>query len=244
LSISAKLRITSDKVIVEIPDKNLYLEKPNVIFFDSQPNLPLGIGEYREKIEKDILEREKSIPENLRFGTSFQYDDEAAGFFDSMVIEYYLALLYYSKQPFPISIGTVDFDFQIETYSRWSEKRRLKFEYDLQSQLHARLIKINGAEKETPIWKRRTEKFIRFFLITVIPLGLFYFLAQKSSSIIELLGAGLVVGLSFFIGIAVWVFITKQILPTSYSQFVFENFRSGSLAQKLAKFVLSFQRQE
>jgi hypothetical protein len=91
LSITAKLRITSDKVIIEIPDKDIYLEKPNVIFYDSQLNQPLGIGEYRESIEKDILEREKSIPKNLCFGTSFQYDDEAAGFLDHMVIEYYLA---------------------------------------------------------------------------------------------------------------------------------------------------------
>jgi hypothetical protein len=243
LSISAKLRITSDKVIIEIPDKNLYLEKPNVIFYDSQPNLPLGIGEYREKIEKDILEREKSIPENLRFGTSFQYDDEAAGYFDSTVIEYYLALMYYSKQPFPIQIGTVDFDFQIETYSRWSEKRRLKFEYDLQSQLHARLIKINGTEKGISIWRRRAERLIWLLLITLIPLGIFFFLAEKSSSITELLGVGLIVGVSFFICVAIWVFIARRILPASYSQFIFENLRSGSLAQKIAKLILSLERQ-
>ncbi|MCG2786173.1 MAG: hypothetical protein L6461_13830 [Anaerolineae bacterium] len=244
MSITAKLRITSDKVIVEIPDKNLYLEKPNVTFYDSQSDFLLGVGEYREKIEKDTLEREKSIPENLRFGVSFQYDDEAAGFFDPMVIEYYLALLYYSKQPFPIPIRTVDFDFQIETYSRWSEKRRLKFEYDLQSHLHARLIKINGTEKETPIWKRRTEKVVRFLFVTVIPLGVLYFLVEKSNSIAGLLGAFLVAGLSFFINIAIWIFMTRQILPTSYSQFIFESLRPGSLAQKITKFMLSFQRQE
>jgi hypothetical protein len=244
VSITAKLLITSDKVIVEIPDKNLYLEKPNVTFYDSQSNCLLGVGEFREKTENDILEREKSIPENLHFGKSFQYDDEAAGFFDPTVIQYYLALMYYSKQLFPITIGTVDFDCQIENYDKWSEKRQIKFEYDLQAQLHARLIKINGTEKETSIWKRRAEKIVRFLFITVIPLGVFYFLVAKSNSITGLLGAFLVAGLSFFINIMTWMFITRQILPTSYSQFVFKSLHPGSLAQKITQYILSLQRQE
>jgi hypothetical protein len=244
LSINARLRITTDKVIIEIPDKDLYLERPNVTFYDAQSNFLLGVGESREEIEKRVLEREKSVPDNLRFGTSFQHDDEAAGFFDQMVIEYYLELMYYSKQPFPMSIGTVDFDFQIENYNRWPEKRRLKFEYDLQAQLRARHIKINGTEKETSIWKRRAERILWFLLITVIPVGIFFFLTEKSNSIIALLGVFLVVGLSLFFNIAIWIYVTRQILPTSYSQFVFEDLRPGSLAQKIAKFVISFQRQE
>lgn len=245
MSITAKFQINSDKVIIEIPHKNLYLEKPNTIIYDSQTNCPVNVGNYCDEIEKDVVERENNIPENLCFAASFQYDDETAGCFDIQVIQHYLQLIYYANQPLPIAIETVDFDFQIENYKLWSEKRQLKFEYDLQTELRARHIRINNVDKGTSIWKRRAEKTLRLLLLNAIPLGVLFYFYPKLIAEFDLLNFLILllgVGLLFVVNIAIWVFLTEQLLPASYNQFIFESLHSGTFTQKIVNFILSSQR--
>ncbi len=126
MNILVKFQVTSDKIIIEIPDKNLYLEKPNIVFYDSQTKSILGVG------GKDTIYHEKGFPKQFNFGASFQFDDEISGFFDSAVVEYYLGVFYYSKQTFidnflAETTGVIDYEFQIASYDKWSEQRRLKF---------------------------------------------------------------------------------------------------------------------
>ncbi len=256
LSITAKFQITQDRVIIEIPEKNTMLDKPNVVFFDSQNNRILGIGTSEETVRNDFLKQGKEFPNNSKFGISFQHGDEISGFFDSAIVKYYLAVMYYEKQTFIAYVlttimETVDYDFQIASYEKWSEQRRLKFEYDLQSQLQTRCLKINGINLEIPIWKRRIEKSSRFLLTRAIyiPVALFYFvvtnpnsvfyLLAEKSSILALIFVLLFLGALYILSIATWVFIAMKILPNKYFDFIFENLSSKSLEQKTAKTILA-----
>lgn len=98
MNIKVKFRINRDRVLVENPEKNLSTNKPNVICFDSQTNGILDIGESEGTIRSNVLKQEQEFHNHLVIGKSFQHDDEKSGFFDLMVIEYYLADLYYSKR--------------------------------------------------------------------------------------------------------------------------------------------------
>ncbi len=63
MSITAKFRVNKDRVSVEIPEKNLLLDKPNVIFFDSQNNGILGIGVPEETIRNDFVKQGQRDPQ-------------------------------------------------------------------------------------------------------------------------------------------------------------------------------------
>ena len=63
-------------------------DKPNVISFDSQAKQILGIGVPEETIRNDFLKQGKEFSDNLKFGVSFQFDDEDSAFFDLLVTEY------------------------------------------------------------------------------------------------------------------------------------------------------------
>lgn len=265
MSITARFQINQDRVLIEIPEKNISENKPNVVFFDSQAKQILRIGVSEEVVRDDFHKQGKDFSDNFRFGISFQLDDEISGFFDSAVVEYYLAVMYYEKQTFLTYLSTkimetVDYDFQIVGYEKWSEQRRLKFEYELQSKSSARQLKINDINYEVPIWKRRIEKLTQFILTGIyFPAAILYFLSfflfGQQNPITDFIfekypefGIAIVItlflGTSVIVGPVVWFFIARKILPKTYSSFVFEDLPSKSLVQKIAKTILSFQTHE
>jgi hypothetical protein len=258
LSVTAKFRVNKDRVSIEIPEKNISQDKPNVVFFDAHAKQILGIGVPEEITRNDFLKQGKEISNNLKFGVSFQCDDEDSGAFDSAIVEYYLAVMYYEKQTFInyLFIGlfdAVDYDIQVADYEKWNEQRRLNFEYELQSQLHGRYLKINGINREIPIWKRNFEKTTRFlltkpyvsilffFLLIENSNSVFYFLAEKLPHVVFLVLFILTPWLLYIIGVLVWIFATRKALPKTYNNFIFQNLPLKSFEQKIVKFVFALE---
>lgn len=244
MSITAKFRVNKDRVSLEIPEKNLLVDKSNVIFFDSQKNEILGIGVPEEIIRSDILKREaKEVSSHLIFGKSFQHDDEKSGFFDLAVIQYDLADLYFAKQILPIPIESVDFDFQIDEYEKWDEQRKLWFEFSLQAQQKGRSLKINGVSRDAPIAKRKIEKILRLFLLIFFPLGILYYGFTKSNSMLGLLFAFIGFFASILVDVIIWALTSKFLLPKTYLAFILPALPFHSWTQKIAERILDIHWQ-
>ena len=240
MSITAKFRINRHRVLIEIPEKNVSQDKPNVIFFNGQEKQILGIGVPEETIRSDFLKQGKEFSDNLKFGISFQSDDEDSAFFDLLVIEYYMAHLYFSKTIIPVGLDSINYDFQIEDYDKWNEQRKSSFEYTLQARLKALTVKINGISREIPIQKRRTEKIARAVKDLLVPgsfLVALYLWFEKSNSVFDviLILIGLVV--TIFIGYIIWAFTANILIPDSYLSFVAPEALS-SRENKLVKYLL------
>jgi len=242
LNITAKFRINEDRVTVEIPEKNLLLNKPNVVFFDSQNNGILGIGESEEAIRSDFHKREKEFPNHLAFGKSFRYDDEKSGLFDLIVIEYYLADLYYSKQKLPVSLESVDFDFYIQNYEKWTEQRKFRFEYSLLADHKGRHLTINGISKDVPIEKRRIEKSLRLFLTALLPLLLLFGGLEMSRSITGFIFAFIISYMSIVAGVIIWATISKRLLPKPYLAFIIPKLPYQSWTRRIGEYILDIHQ--
>lgn len=244
MNITAKFRINNDRVSVEIPEKNLSTNKPNVVFFDSQNNGIVDIGESEETIRNNVLQYEKEIPTHLIIGKSFQYDDETSGFFDLMVVEFYLWSLYYGKKKSPIALEAIDFDFHIPDYEKWPEQRKLRFEYSLMADYKARHLVINNVSKEVPVEKRRAEKTLRLFFTVLLPLVMFYGGVAFTESVRDFIFVFLISFVSIVAGIIVWALISKTLLPKPYLAFILPKLPYASWIQKLGKYFLDIQPQK
>lgn len=253
MSITVRFRITNDRVNIEFPEKNIFANNPNVVFYDSQSKGILGIGESEETIRSAVLKVEKEFPPHVRFGKSFQYDDEESGYFDLMVIEYYIGSLYDSKRPYPYlpipNIGIFNYEFQIDNYEKWSNERMIKFEYSILANQNAYTLKINNALKDIPIKRRRITLILEILLFAIIPLGALLLGLTMSNFATGLLGvitallipfAGFFI--SVFIGVIVWVMTAKILLPKSYVEFIISEVTTQSWEQKVAKWFLSIER--
>jgi len=242
LSITAKFRVNRDRVSLEIPEKNLLLDKPNVIFFDSQNNGILGIGVPEETIRTDFVKQGKELPDNLKFGISFQYDDTNSAFFDSIVVEYYMADLYFAKQAIPVTLNSIDYEFQIEDYGKWDEQRRLSFEYALQANLRGRTVKVNGIQKDVPISKRRVEKLLRLFLRGLLSsaalLGAIYIGFEKSTSFFDVILVFVGFISTIFIGYIIWALVANILLPKPFLSFLAPDLMK-SREQKFVEYLLN-----
>lgn len=242
MSITAKFRINRDRVLIEIPEKNISQDKPNVIFFESQTKQILGIGVPEETIRSDFLKQGKEFSDNLKFGVSFQYDDEHSAFFDLLVTEYYMAHLYFSKTALPVGLDSINYDFQIEDYEKWSEQRKFSFYYTLQARLKALTLKVNGVSREIPIQKRRVEKVARLFLKGLLPPGCFvwfvYVGLERSMSAFDYFFMFIGLLAIIFVGYIAWSVIANILLPTTYLSFVAPEAVS-SREDKLVKYLLS-----
>jgi hypothetical protein len=244
LNITAKFQINNDRVSVEIPEKNLSTNKPNVVFFDSQTNGIVDIGESEETIRNNVLEYEKEFPTHLIIGKSFQYDDEKSGFFDLMVVEFYLWSLYYGKKKLPIALEAIDFDFYIPDYEKWTEQRKLRFEYSLMADYKARHLVINNVSKEVPVEKRRIEKTLRLFLTVLLPLVMFYAGLAVTESIQGFIFVFLISFVSIVAGVIVWALISKTLLPKPYLAFILPKIPYASWIQELGRYFLDIQPQK
>lgn len=229
---------------VEIPEKNLFSNKPNVIFFDLQNNQILGIGESEETIRSDVLKKEKEFPSNLAFGNSFQYDDEKSSFFDLMVVEFYLWDLYYGKKKWFISFETLDFDFYIQDYEKLTEQRKLRFEYSLMADYKARHLIINGKSKEVSVEKRRIEKALRLLFTTLFPLAILFGGIRVSKSILALIFSLIIFYLSNFLGTIIWALISKTLLPKPYLAFILPKLPNQTWTKKIGKYFLGIDQQK
>ncbi len=240
MSITAKFRINRDKVLIEIPEKNASQNKPNVIFFDRQEKQIFGIGVPEETIRSDFLKQGKEFSDNLKFGISFQHDDEDSAFFDLLVTEYYMAHLYFSKTPIPVGLDSINYDFQIEDYEKWNEQRKLSFEYTLQARLKALTVKVNGISREIPIQKRRAEKITRAVKDLLVPVGFLvalYLWFEKSNSVFDIILILIGLVATIFISYIVWATTANILLPDSYLSFVAPEAIS-SRENKLVKYLL------
>jgi hypothetical protein len=244
LNITAKFQIKNDRVSVEIPEKNVSTHKPNVVFFDSQNNQIVDIGESEETIRNNVLKYEKEFPAHLIIGKSFQYDDEKSGFFDLMVVEFYLWSLYYGKKKLPIALEAIDFDFYIPDYEKWPEQRKVRFEYSLMADYKARHLVINSVSKDVPVEKRQVEKTLRIFLTVVLPLVMFYGGIAFTESIQDFMLVFLISFVSIVAGIIVWALIAKTLLPKPYLAFILPKLPYASWIQKLGKYFLDIQPQK
>jgi len=243
LRITAKFRVNEDRVVVEILEKNLHLSKPNVVFFDSQNSRILGIGEAEETIRSDIHKREREFPNHLIFGKSFRYDDEKSGFFDLMVIEYYLADLYYSKQKLPISFESIDFDFYIQDYEKWTDQRKLRFEYSLLADHKGHHLTVNGVSKDVPVEKRRIEKSLRLLLTALLPLLLLFGGLEISASITGIVFSFIISYVSIFVGVILWAPIAKRLLPKSYLAIILPKLPFQSWSRRVGEYILDIHQQ-
>jgi len=248
LSITAKFRVNRDRILIEVPEKNISQDKPNVVFFDAQTKQILGIGVPEETIRNDFLKQGKEFSNNLKFGVSFQCDaDEDSASRDLSVTEYYIADVYLARQAIPVALDSINYDFQIEDYEKWNEQRKLNFEYMLQARLKALTLKINGISKEIPIQKRRVEKIARLFLKEMLlPLGFsgaILFLLKKSTPILNIFLEFIGLLAVFFIGYMTWALMANVLLPKSYLSFINPEFVS-SWEQKLAEYLLNFYQQK
>lgn len=228
--------------MIEIPEKNVLQDKPNVIFFDSQAKQILGIGVPEETIRNDFLKQGKEFSDNLKFGISFQGDDEDSAFFDLLVTEYYIADVYLAKQAIPVALDSINYDFQIEDYEKWDEQRKLSFEYTLQAKLKALTLKVNGVSKEIPIQKRRVEKIAHLqkdLLPSLSFIAAIILWFEKTSSVFEFFLVFIGWITIIFISIIAWALVANALLPKSYLSFIAPEFAS-SREQKLAVYILNF----
>jgi hypothetical protein len=216
--IPVRIKTTAERVIVEFPRQNLFLDKPNLIIYSTKFQALLATG-----IDKNEFEAKIEHPEEDKFAKSFQREDEQGAVFDTAVVKYYVAFLYSGINKTGVNITDwFDYELLIPEYEKWSESRKLLFEYSLQSEQRARRLTINGKSIEIAIWKRYLEISLRSFFTVILPYIIFFIGIMKFEATILnfLLTVFLVIGFGFA-GVFLWFLTTKKLISKSYSRYIF-----------------------
>jgi hypothetical protein len=243
-----KLSATHERIVAEYPEKNLKLEFPNIIGYQTDTHELLSVGESREAVECRLqaIKDGAKLSALLSTGKSFMWDDEIGGKWDFFVIDYYFSGLLQNSvmlYVYMYLLGLFHFDLSIEEYDKWSEERKARLENGLQIGPRARSLSINGVIKSMPLLKRYAEIILYDVSKLLILICLSTYISSPPLSLSPtwrlplLLLVGIPVAAVIWVGgVYIWLLVLKNKFPIAYRRFRIERLHNRlikRLAQKL-----------
>lgn len=193
---------------------------PNIICVDNVEKRVVFLGTSRHEVltQKFMYLREygKTI-DQFSFLPAFQPTTHELEALDIPALSYCLGWLHkHCFSELTKLFALFDFDLVIPGFEDWSQERKCQTIYYLQRRGRARKISINELSVEIPLWKRMLVLFFKILLVDAIPLGGILLIAFLPRNVFSLLGILIFYFLLLILGLLVWGFSLKSLVPESY----------------------------
>lgn len=199
----------------------------------------MAVGQTPSQIQQALGNQSEAKRHELVFIPAFS----AASHFpevDTMIMQYYhyliLGEIRKSAWFFWQWIDRFDYSLHLPEYERFTLARQRNFEYQLQTQLNARRVFVNGKSVELPELSRRFERLLHFIFLDLLPWGILLsgigILGKAPSALaamLILITSPVVTLAVAWVGKFIWLFLAHPALPKSYLHFRLSQRRSSLL---------------
>lgn len=249
MPILVQIKITREKLILEIPEKQIAIQLFNQIAYDPKRHTLLAFGKSEKELQAEIGSDWQTFRHRVAFARIF--DPQATGpIFDYRVLE-----LMFQKAAnvtgnegwhkfVPVLHPPVEITAQIQDYELLSLGRRRELEYYLLDFQRAQHLWINERNLTIPQGLRTAQHWTGMAVRVLIP-GLLLFggfltvFNQWGQEVSTFVGKALVWFLSallgYFLGTSLWLISFRKLLPHGYLRYQLRT--GGTVLRKLTRWL-------
>jgi hypothetical protein len=212
--------VTDEEIRAEVPIRACSIHFPNIFGIDDEEKKVVFVGKSRHQVLTTefmyLREYGKTIDQFI-FQSAFQQTAPELEILDiAAVSQCRLRLRQQCLSFSSFTFDLFDYDLEIPGYENWSQARKDRLAYYVQTRCQARKVTMNGHPVEIPLWKRMITIFFKTLLLNGFPLGsvmlIIYFPRSWFSLVWFLCGYFLFLVL----GLLVWGYSMKWLVPESY----------------------------
>jgi len=214
------ITVTDEEIRAEVPIRACSIHFPNIFGIDEDEKKVVFIGKSRHQVlttEFMYLREHRKTIDQFTFQPAFQKITTEEEILD--IIAIYQCWGRLRKECLPSSsytFGLFDYDLTIPGFEHWSQARKDRLAYYLQTRCQARKVTINGLPVEIPLWKRMITIFFKTLLLNGFPLGSVILIAYFPRSWFSLVWLLCGYFLFLILGLLVWGYSMKWLVPESY----------------------------